>query len=99
MKDVTVIDCNKFTFLRNCADDIMLMIEAQTHKLNNPALVYTSANKYYLMFNSKTAIRLNLSLGIENHIKKAEDILVVEVNDGTVEREYRAVVKKEENYA
>lgn len=90
-----------YSILQNDKGEIMLMMSAREGKPDNPRFIYDGSGTALLYRGQDSSIAFrNISEGAREPLKNAEEILVVEIVNDDVEREYMVpvrIVKNVEN--
>ena len=84
-----------FNILKNANDDLMLLIKAKSGEVESPELIYNKKDTAWLERTPEQLVVLTyIHPAIRNLLYKKKKVLVVEVSDGNVIREYMCPVKK-----
>lgn len=85
---------NKYDLLQNAKGEIMIIINGKNSAPDNPRIVYDGGDEMMLYINKTRAFMLNnLTIEAQKAMLKAEKVLVVEVKDDDVLREYDVPVR------
>ena len=83
-----------FNILKNGEGNLMLLIHARMGGVENCKVVYDGGQTALLYRTEKDILALDfIHPAIRADLKKKKEVLVVEVNAGTIVREYTAVVQ------
>lgn len=88
----------KYSILQNSKGEIMLMMDSREGEPENPRFIYdgTDTALLYRSQDSSVAFR-HIDEGARKPLKEAKEILVVEIENDDVEREYNAPVRLVKN--
>lgn len=85
---------NKYDLLQNGAGEIMIIINGEDSPPENPRIVYDGGDEMMLYINKTRALMLNsLTIEAQKAMLNVENVLVVEVKDDDVLREYNVPVR------
>ena len=85
---------NRYDLLQNGAGEIMIIINGEDSPLENPRIVYDGGDEMMLYINKTRALMLNsLTIEAQKAMLNVENVLVVEVKDDDVLREYNVPVR------
>ena len=85
---------NKYDLLQNGAGEIMIIINGEDSPPENPRIVYDGGDEMMLYINKTRALMLNsLTIKAQKAMLNVENVLVVEVKDDDVLREYNVPVR------
>ena len=85
---------NRYDLLQNGAGEIMIIINGEDSPPENPRLVYDGGDAMMLYINKIRALMLNsLTIEAQKAMLNVENVLVVEVKDDDVLREYNVPVR------
>ena len=83
-----------FNILKNGEGNLMLLVHARMGGVTNSKIVYDGGQKALLYRTEQDVVSLDfIHPAIRGDLKKKKEVLVVEVNDGAVVREYMASVQ------
>ena len=89
---------SRYSIFQNSKGEIMIMIESHQSGPENPWLFYDGGKTALLYRSPDSAIAVkNIADGAHRPIKSVSEVLVVEVNNEEVEREYIAPVRLVKN--
>ena len=84
----------RYSIFQNSKGDIMIMINSQKTGPENPWLFYDGGATALLYRSPDSAVAVkNIADGARKSIKSVSEVLIVEVNNEEVEREYIAPVR------
>jgi hypothetical protein len=84
----------KYSIFQNAKGEIMIMVESLQSGPENPWLFYDGGQTALLYRSPDSAIAVkDIEEGARGIIKAVSEVLIVEVNDEDVEREYIAPVR------
>jgi DNA-binding transcriptional MerR regulator len=85
---------NRYDLLQNGAGEIMIIINGEDSPPENPRIVYDGGDEMMLYINKTRALMLNsLTIEAQKAMLNVENVLVVEVKDDDVLREYNVPVR------
>lgn len=85
---------NRYDLLQNGAGEIMIIINGEDSPPENPRIVYDEGDEMMLYINKTRALMLNsLTIEAQKAMLNIENVLVVEVKDDDVLREYNVPVR------
>lgn len=85
---------SRYSIFQNSRGEIMIMIESRQTGPENPWLFYDGGATALLYRSPDSAVAVkNISEGARKPIKTVPEVLIVEVNNEEVEREYIAPVR------
>lgn len=85
---------NRYDLLQNGAGEIMIIINGEDSPPENPRIVYDGGDEMMLYINKTRAFMLNnLTAEAQKAMLNVENVLVVEVKDDDVLREYNVLVR------
>ena len=83
-----------FDLLMNAVGDVMIVFEATQHQPENPLFIYDGRNKAILYKNKADVIPIYpIPKEAETEMKRAKDILCVEVKEDKIIAEYNAKIE------
>ena len=84
----------RYSIFQNSKGDIMIMINSQKTGPENPWLFYDGGSTALLYRSPDSAVAVkSIADGARSPIKSVSEVLIVEVNNEEVEREYIAPVR------
>lgn len=84
----------RYSIFQNTKGDVMIMINSQKTGPENPWLFYDGGSIALLYRSPDSAVAVkDIADGARQPIKSVSEVLIVEVNDEEVEREYIAPVR------
>jgi len=85
----------QYDILQNSSGDLMIAIKARMEDTNSPKIVYDGGEHAILYRTDDSAILLDyVHPDIRSHFLNAGRVLVIEVRDESIIREYNVPVKK-----
>ena len=95
MSEVIVEPVNEYDILLNEDDEILIAIRARLGGVKSPQMLYDGADKILLYRNPEQTIYLvDLPKPICEALTKVSQLLMVEVHDESIIREYMVPLKK-----
>ena len=83
-----------FNILKNGEGNLMLLVHARAGGVADSKVVYDGGPTALLHRTDKDIVALDfIHPAVRADLKKKKEVLIVEVNDGTIIREYMAAVK------
>lgn len=83
-----------FNILKNGEGNLMLLVHARTGGVANSKVVYDGGQTALLHRTDKDIVALDfIHPAVRADLKKKKEVLIVEVNEGTIIREYMATVQ------
>ena len=95
MSEIVIEPVNEYDVLLNEEDEVLIAIRARLGGVTKPQILYDGADKILLYRNPDQAIYLvDLPKVICEALKKVSKLLMVEVHDEAIVREYMVPLKK-----
>jgi len=84
----------KYSILQNTKGEIMLMMDSREGGPENPRFIYDGGEKALLYRSKESAVAFkDINEGARSPLKAVSEILVVEIENDDVEREYLVPVR------
>ena len=95
MSDIVVEPINEYEILLNEEDEILIAIRARLGGVNNPQMIYDGKDKVVLYRNEGQTIYLSeIPDEVRSSLAKLKKLLMVEIHDDAIVREYMVPVKQ-----
>ena len=96
MAEPKIIECRNFNILKNRQDDVMILIQSEESSEDNPILYYNGDKDALLCKNNNVHIHMDyIHPEARKFLFSAKNVLIVEVNNGSIIREYNVPVNTE----
>jgi hypothetical protein len=84
----------KYSILQNAQGEIMLMMDSRAGGPENPRFIYDGGERALLYRSQESSVAFNnIEAGARTPLKSVSEILVVEIENDDVEREYVVPVR------
>ena len=97
MSEVIIEPVNEYDILLNEDDEVLIAIRARLGGVSKPQILYDGADKILLYRNSEQTIYLaDIPEVIRSVLQKVSKLLMIEVHDEAIVREYMVPLKQVE---
>ena len=94
VKDINSEQEGKYDILQNAAGEILIIIKYREGGPENPRLVYDGGEQALLYRSRESAVLLDaINVNARKPLKSVDEILMVEIEDDEVAREYTVPVR------
>ena len=84
----------KYSILQNAKGEIMIMMDSRVGGPENPRFIYDGGDTALLYRSQESSVAFHgIDEGARNPLKSVTEVLVVEIDDNDVEREYVVPVR------
>ena len=88
----------RYSILQNAKGEIMLMMDSRAGGPENPRFIYDGGDRALLYRSQESSVAFNnIDNGARSPLKSVSEILVVEIDNDDVEREYIVPVRLVKN--
>ena len=97
MSEVIIEPVNEYDILLNEDDEVLIAIRARLGGVSKPQILYDGADKILLYRNTEQTIYLaDIPQAIRDILQKVSKLLMIEVHDEAIVREYMVPLKQVE---